>query len=327
MKISIITPSFNQAQYIEQTIDSVISQNYKNIEYIIIDGGSTDGSVDIIKKYSKHLSYWVSEPDRGQSHAINKGLKQATGEVVNWLNSDDYYEPDALREVADAFADENTLVFAAKSNIILDAKMIRQSSGTDIYPDNVSKTIGWARIDQPETFFRRSAYEQVGLLNESLNYVMDKEWWIRYLLMFGLKGIHQSNSHIVNFRLHSSSKTISQAKGFLKESLQIFHSFAQATGCDAEAQTMADLFHIESLKCNSQWPPVDKQQALNILNYFFLGRADEVYYNLDFNLTKKILASLDEKNLERTDIKLYDKLSFRSHSPAWIIKLMRKKIH
>lgn len=94
-KISIVTPSFNQGEYLEETIDSVLSQKYPNLEYIIMDGGSKDNSVDIIKKYEKYLTYWESKPDRGQSHAINKGLKKCNGEIFNWLCSDDYLEPGA----------------------------------------------------------------------------------------------------------------------------------------------------------------------------------------------------------------------------------------
>ncbi|NVO00781.1 MAG: glycosyltransferase, partial [Geobacteraceae bacterium] len=103
-KITIVTPSYNQGRFLEKTILSVLDQGYPNLEYIVIDGGSTDESVEIIKKYADRLTYWVSEPDRGQSHAINKGFERATGEIFGWLNSDDWYHPGALQAVAEAFA-------------------------------------------------------------------------------------------------------------------------------------------------------------------------------------------------------------------------------
>ena len=123
-KISIITPSYNQGNYLEQTIDSVLSQNYQNLEYIIIDGGSTDNSVEIIKKHQKHLHYWVSEKDSGQSEAINKGLKIAGGEIINWLNSDDYYTANALKTVAEHFEDESVLVVSGRSDIWKNEKIL-----------------------------------------------------------------------------------------------------------------------------------------------------------------------------------------------------------
>ena len=116
LTISIVTPTYNQGQYIEQTIQSVLNQNYPNLEYIIIDGGSTDNTVEIIKKYEKHLKFWVSEKDNGQANAINKGLQYCTGEIFNWLNSDDYLEPGALLNIANAFS-SNVQMVAGKVRV------------------------------------------------------------------------------------------------------------------------------------------------------------------------------------------------------------------
>src|SRR5690349_18748685 len=116
-KISIITPSLNQAKYLEQTIDSVLMQNYPSLEYIVVDGGSTDDSHKIIQKYARHFSYYISERDNGQSNAINKGIKRATGEIINWLNSDDFLEPNCLKTIAEAFTDPSINVVLGRSNI------------------------------------------------------------------------------------------------------------------------------------------------------------------------------------------------------------------
>jgi len=195
--ISIITPTYNQAHYLEKCIDSVLSQGIKKLEYFIIDGGSTDNTVDIIKKYEKNLTYWVSEPDAGQSQAINKGMKLAKGDIVNWLNSDDYYEPEALAFVNKAFNNTETKVVCGVSKLFDKNGIIKYSRGTDIYDGNLAKTIAWARIDQPETFFLKEAWDAIGPLNENLHYTMDREWWMRYLYIFGLAGIYKSDKVLV----------------------------------------------------------------------------------------------------------------------------------
>ena len=215
-RISIVTPVFNSEAFIEEAITSVLDQNYPNLQYFIIDGGSTDNTVNLIRKYDKHLSGWISEPDSGQSDAIAKGFALCNGEIFNWLNADDSYRPLALSHVGEAFTDPSINVFAARSYVYGLGKGF-VSNGTDIYPESLERTIGRARIDQPETFFRRSVISTVGGINPSLHYLMDLELWIRYLLCYGLKGIVQSDNMLVNFRLHETSKTVSQQDGFVRE--------------------------------------------------------------------------------------------------------------
>lgn len=324
MKITIITPSFNQAQFLEQTIDSVLSQKYHNLEYIIIDGGSQDRSVEIIKKHEKYLKYWVSEKDRGQSHAINKGLSIATGEIVNWLNSDDYYQPNALNLISELFADPKVSAVCAKSNIVASGEILKISSGTDVYGKNISKTIGWARIDQPETFFRASAYRHVGLLNENLHYIMDKEWWSRYLIELGLDGVVQSNECLVNFRLQPESKTMKHGKKFNEEVLTMYHSLASKSGCLKEAENLSKNFQFLPVLNHFSGNAVPHDKAKRILNYFILKKADEAYYQLDLKLSKKLLSGLDTDVFANDDLLLFDKLRFRSSLPAWLIKKFRE---
>ena len=213
---SIVTPCFNASEFIEQTIASVLEQGYQNYEYIIIDGGSTDGTIEIIKKYQKHLAFWISEPDRGQADAIQKGLRLSKGDIFNWLNADDTYTSNCLQSVAALFASSDINVVAGRSLVFgLGREYI--SSGTDIYPGKLERTIGRARIDQPETFFRRSCITSIGGINTNLHYLMDLELWIRYLLKYGLTSIQQTELILANFRLHPESKTVSQASGFQRE--------------------------------------------------------------------------------------------------------------
>lgn len=239
--ISIVTPCYNAAQFLEETIASVLDQAYHKIEYIIVDGGSTDGSVEIIKRYEKYLTYWISEPDAGQADAINKGLMRSRGDIFNWLNADDTYTSGAIAVVAEAFQDPSLNVFAGKSNVYgLGRSYI--SSGTDVYSNNLERTIGRARIDQPETFFRRSVIEKIGGLNCSLHYLMDLELWIRYLLYYGLTGIIKSDDILVNFRLHADSKTISQQDGFAREGnmlASIILDSVSSEQCPALAEALA----------------------------------------------------------------------------------------
>lgn len=325
MTISIITPSFNQAEFLCQQISSVKSQNEADQEHIIIDGGSADGSVDIIRKYEKHLAYWVSEPDNGQSHAINKGIRKAGGDIINWLNADDYYEPNALSAVADAFSDESVNVVMGKSAIVKNNQTIRQSRGTDVYPDNLPKTIGWARIDQPETFFRKSAWDKVGLLNERLHYTMDREWWMRYLYCFGLKGIKRIENVLVNFRIHDESKTSLHAHKFQREHDTLFYLMTQAAQTPEIAKVIEENCHVD-FSIDSQiakWD--DVALCRQSLNYYLLKKADELYYQDRSDLAKEFLRKINPEWLSEEDRRLFQTLKVKVRLPLSIVHFLRKK--
>lgn len=307
-QISIITPSFNQAQYLEQTIDSILSQRYKNVEYIIIDGGSTDGSLDIIKKHGKYLKYWISEPDRGQSHAINKGLNHASGDIINWINSDDYLESGALRIIAETFEDPNVYVLCGRSNIVQNNKIVRKTNGTDVYPGNLSKTIGMARIDQPETWFRKRIFDELIPVREDLHYIMDKYLWVQYLILYGLEHIIQRQDILINFRHHDQSKTVSQKQGFLEETLDMYAVLARQIG-KLEIDDFLGLLSLkkesgnQGLRLGANADVID-----SAIHYFLLWLADYFYLKREYTKASEALGHVGRSALQSQDRFWYHKL-------------------
>ena len=187
-KISVITPSFNQGRFLEQTIRSVLDQGYPNLEYIIMDGGSGDNSVEVIRRYGDFLARWESEPDRGQAHAINKGMQHATGDILCWINSDDWYLPGALYSAAIEFRRRDV-------NFVYGGCLLRRESSANDYfvrmPQTLHKISTDLRvfdfIDQPSSFWSRRVWEAVGPLDESLHYAFDWDFFIRVSQAFALK--------------------------------------------------------------------------------------------------------------------------------------------
>lgn len=216
--ISIITPNLNQAKYIEETIRSVLLQGYPRIEYIIIDGGSTDGSLEIIKKYEKWLTYWASESDTGQSNALNKGFRKATGSITAWLNSDDTYEIESLTKVGTMFASRNAVDIIYGDGMVIDedgafleigkSRLINDHDDLGNFIPN--------RVFQPSLFFRRKILDEIGFLDENLHYAMDVDFWIRAFP--GHKAFYTENI-LSRFRLHQYGKTTASSIKFLQEEL------------------------------------------------------------------------------------------------------------
>lgn len=217
-KITVVTPSFNQAEFLERTIRSVLDQNYPNLEYIIIDGGSTDGSVDIIRRYEDRLAYWISERDNGQTEAINKGLKRATGEWVGWQNSDDVYYPGAFNELA-MLAKRNP----AAGLIIGDMMLIdeRDHPLRDLHyikPSYQAMLAEGMILTNQSAFWRRDVHAAIGYLDETLHCSFDYEWFLR--LTEHVEGEHIG--HIWGaLRLHGATKTSTQSAKFVEENKRI----------------------------------------------------------------------------------------------------------
>jgi hypothetical protein len=215
--VSIVTPSFNQAQYLEQTLRSVIEQDYPRIEYIVIDGASTDGSVEIIHKYSSRLAFWVSEKDAGQAEAINKGLMRASGEIVAWLNSDDFYLPSAVTSAVRAFQAHPAAGLVYGDTVAVDEK------GEAIYFPRYAQ---WSLEDlltfhilgQPAVFMRREVLLQAGLLDPSFHFLLDHHLWIRMAALAPMVYIPQ---RWAAGRFHAEAKNIARAAQFGEEAFRI----------------------------------------------------------------------------------------------------------
>ena len=224
-KITIVTPSYNQADFLEETILSILNQNYPNLEYIIIDGGSTDTSVEIIKKYEKQLSYWVSEKDFGQSHAINKGFARATGEILNWINSDDILLENSLFNVAKAYmkrTNDNVVIYGNGYDIDENSQQIgkRMVVKRPIPLQNNSIDIN-GNPTQQSIFFSKKLYFESGGVNPMIRYPMDIEMY--YKFGFLRPEIIVIDEFLSSFRKHSSSKTISQDYNMLIEKINLFN--------------------------------------------------------------------------------------------------------
>jgi glycosyltransferase involved in cell wall biosynthesis len=224
-KITIITPSFNQAKFLEKTILSVLNQNYPNLEYIVVDGGSTDGSLEIIKKYDHQLTWWVSEKDNGQASAINKALRRSTGTWVGWQNSDDIYYNGVFHELA-SIANKNPkvgliiadmMLIDEQDNIIRDVRYVKPTYNSVLAEGMV--------LSNQSAFWRSELHNDIGFLNEKYQYSFDLDWFLR--LLKKTTSIHIDNIW-GGFRQHDDTKSNTNKKIFIKENEMIIGKYAKS---------------------------------------------------------------------------------------------------
>ena len=246
---TIVTPVLNQVQHIEKCILSVLGQDC-DVQYIIFDGGSTDGTVDIIRRYEDRISYWVSEPDSGQSDAINKGLKLANGTFFNWLNADDQLTPNALKTVLETVT-ENTQVTVGKCEHIDENGNQIAIGGARIW-NSLEATLGNYCMGQPSVFYRTETVNLLGGLNEDLHYCMDMDFWFRFLTEFGQKHVSITEKVLSRFLVHDESKSSLQTEKMRAEKYSIYHTFLSAFDLPEVLREFLDEFsHPQSVQYNA----------------------------------------------------------------------------
>jgi glycosyltransferase involved in cell wall biosynthesis len=242
-KISIVTPTLNQAEFIGETLRSVLDQGYPDLEYIVVDGGSTDGTAEVVAPFLPRIARWVSEPDKGQADAVNKGLRSATGEIMAWINSDDWYQPGALERIGRHFErkPECDWLAAAVENVFPDHSrlMVPRYSGAVDLIGRKDYT-----LHQPGIFWRRSMFEKLGPFEDRLHFSFDHEYWVRA----AMAGYEPDciGAPVVNFRIHGASKTMTRQDKMLAEDWWVARRYKPRLSSRDWCRARASLLHYEA---------------------------------------------------------------------------------
>ncbi len=217
LRVSIVTPSYNQGRFLSQTLNSIFDQNHQPLEVMVIDGGSTDNSVEVIKAFDSRLAYWVSEKDKGQADAINKGFRRVTGDIVAFLNSDDYYLPGAIAAALEVFEREPDVgvVYGQARWVTVTGEAVSQ---TRVNVDGQAMLEQFEGLPQPATFWRRAVLEKVGVLDPTFHFALDGEFFVRALGNFRAVSL---DAVLACMRLHPAAKSVSASTGFAPEVLRI----------------------------------------------------------------------------------------------------------
>jgi glycosyltransferase involved in cell wall biosynthesis len=321
-RISVVTPSYNQGQYLEETLKSVLSQDYPNLEYIVVDGGSLDGTLDVIRRYEERLAYWVSERDKGQSDAINKGLRRATGEIVTWLGSDDLFLPQALRRVAAHFEKTDAALIHGRT-VLFGDRVREQVKGAEEH-DLELRYLAGMPFPQPSSFFRRRVLDEQGYLDESLHYGMDYDLLARIALNYPIKRVEDTLSR---YRLHEESKSVAQNIEFTRDWAKTFSRLLRSF--DFTGDLIASLselgLYVEGDDRYNVTKNLKAEELRKAFLYFLEFQLYYFYENLDLTRAHKLVSFIKRSDPAFYRARRLDKIYWRSRiSSRALIRLLRR---
>lgn len=329
LKISIITPSFNQGIFLEETICSVISQKYPNLEYILIDGGSTDSTIDIIHKYEQFFSYWISELDRGQSHAINKGFAKANGDIIIWLNSDDTLMPGSLELVNKYFSSCPSSVGVVHGGTILFDERGDLETNFGYKNQNLERSLSGNPFPQPSAFIRKKYLDHVGLyLDEDYHYMMDYGLFSKLALVSDFYAV---NDVFSKYRLHNQSKTVSLSTKFIEDLIRIFINLIQNLELKWTIEQLGNIGVFESYFYASK--PFDFQikeksiEQKQLIFYFLCYVLKNDYVNNNFSRIKPVYRYLTANypySIINTEHEMQPITNKIKRIPFFILKYLKK---
>ena len=320
-RVTIVTPSFNQGRYLEETVCSILDQKYPNLEYFIVDGGSTDNSINIIKKYEKYIDFWVSEKDGGQSSAINKGFSRATGDFVSWINSDDMLEPGILSKISTYFEKNDVGLIFGKSISFGDG-VAEKTSACD-FDELCAKTLACVAFPQPASFFRRKVLEEQGFLDESLHFGMDYDFFVRIALNYEIRPV---NEIVSRNRYHPESKSISNTFNFALDWAKVFSRLLRSF--EFTAELISDLKDLQIYHDGNDRYEVGlnfQRSDIERAHIYFLQEQAQLYYGAykmpEARRIVKRIKALDSDLYDRYQL---DEIYIRStYIPVFMIKLLK----
>ena len=312
-KISIVIPSYNQGQFLEEAILSVINQQYPNLELFVVDGGSNDKSVDVIKKYKQQLTWWVSEKDKGQSEAINKGFERATGEIITWLCSDDLYTTGTLHKVAEYFSKQDEKVGLIYGGITAFKNGVDQKSNWGYKDQSAERNLAGMAFSQPAAFFLKKYFDKVGgRLHEELHYGMDFDLFCRLGLVCDFTPVPDI---FARYRLHYQSKSVSQSDRFMADWNKTFVNLCNNMGWNSLIERLRSTGVVDDSVFNWHYKfsftpekkIVEKVDTEKLLFYHLCYTLKDLYWNAHRLQARDLLAWL-KKHYSVTQLKNEEKI-------------------